>query len=177
MTVKVGRRDRTLWGVDLERAVRESKSAPQIGDEVIVRQIGREPVTVVRRKRDEEGSVVGEQEIEAARNRWILEKRGFLEERAGLAKVLRDPTRSPPDAVRQYPALSGAYLTLAGAAAFANERLADGEGRAAFLAAVREHLARAVERGATIAPPWLRDRTVKTPATSRAAERAAPALG
>lgn len=94
-----------------------------------------------------------------------------------LAKVLRDPAVDPPDGIRQHPALLGSYLTLKSAAAFAKERIADGESRAAFLAAVREHLARMVEAGETVHPPWIRERATRTHGASAEAERAAPALG
>jgi hypothetical protein len=38
--------ERTLWGTDLERAIVESRSGVQVGDEVVVRPRGARPVTV-----------------------------------------------------------------------------------------------------------------------------------
>jgi len=158
VTLKTSEGERTLWGVDLERAIREAKSAPQVGDEVTVRRVAREKVKVLRREVSPEGELLGQRPIEAERNRWAIEKSSFLEERAVLAKFLRDPSADPPD-VRQIPALSGSYLVLKGAAAFAKEQIADAESRAKFLAKVREQLARAIEAGETIAPPRLRERS------------------
>src|SRR5437016_4705278 len=60
--------DREIWGVDLERAFRESLSRPTIGDEVTVRSDVREPVTVTSAERDADGRVVGQREISTHRN-------------------------------------------------------------------------------------------------------------
>lgn len=49
--------DREIWGVDLERAFRESLSRSTIGDEVTARAYGREPVTVSAPQLDAEGHV------------------------------------------------------------------------------------------------------------------------
>lgn len=44
--VETERGERTVWGVDLERALKQALSRPQAGDEVGLRAVRREPVTV-----------------------------------------------------------------------------------------------------------------------------------
>lgn len=67
-------RENTLWGVDLERAVKEGQVAD--GEEVHIDFLGNRPVTVMANKRDEAGNVVGVEEIESRRNTWKVAKAG-----------------------------------------------------------------------------------------------------
>src|SRR6185437_4931486 len=63
-----------LWGKDLERALAQSKSRPEIGDEIAIIQTGHHQVTVRSRDSEEPKST--------KRNQWLIEKREFLNERA-----------------------------------------------------------------------------------------------
>jgi hypothetical protein len=60
-----------MRGVDLERASRESLSRPQLGEEVGVRAVKREPVTVKSRRESGESPAV-ENKFASHRNRWIM---------------------------------------------------------------------------------------------------------
>lgn len=64
--------DRTSWGVDLERAV--SESGVQLGDEIVMTNLGREPVTVIIQVKDAQGNVVKEQPMQTHRNTWVVER-------------------------------------------------------------------------------------------------------
>ncbi|MBJ7582853.1 DUF7146 domain-containing protein [Aeromonas veronii] len=64
--------DRTCWGVDLERAI--SESGVQLGDEIVMTNLGREPVTVLIQVKDEQGNVVKEQPMQTHRNTWVVER-------------------------------------------------------------------------------------------------------
>ncbi|ELF8911416.1 DNA primase, partial [Salmonella enterica] len=66
--------ERTIWGVDLERAIGESEA--KYGDEIVMTNLGREPVTVVVEVKDEQGNVVREQPMQTHRNTWLVERRG-----------------------------------------------------------------------------------------------------
>ena len=103
---------RTIWGKDLERAMRQSLTQPQIGDEIAMRRTGAERVTVQRRERDADGRAISEREVGASRTRWVVEKHEFFEARAAAAEVLRDPNVDRRQAVRQHPELVGTYLQL-----------------------------------------------------------------
>ena len=153
---------RTIWGKDLERAMKHSLTQPQIGDEIAMRRIGVERVTVQRRERDADGRVIAEREVGAARNRWVVEKREFFEARAAVAEVLRDPNIDRRRAVRQHPELVGTYLQLH-AAQLAARRIRDPQDREKFVGLVRAALADSVARGEPLQPMRLRDRADRAP--------------
>lgn len=104
--------DREIWGVDLERAVRQSLSTPGVGDEVGLRAVGRDPVTVIAPRLDPSGREVGRDELGVHRNKWILETKEFLDRRFTMADTFRNTSISAAEAVKQYPELEGSYLQL-----------------------------------------------------------------
>src|SRR5882762_727503 len=157
---------REVWGKDIERAVAKSLTQPQVGDEVILQRSGRDAVTVQRRARDSEGQLQ-EKAVEVYRNRWVIEKREFFEQRATAARVLRDEAIGPREAVRRHPELAGTYLNLR-AAELASRGLRDPEDQRRFVAQVRGALADHVERGEPLQPVRLRERAALKTAKSRA---------
>ena len=76
--------ERTLWGVDLERAMVESATAVKVGDPVAIENQGSRPVTVKELRRDADGKVV-DVRVAAQRQRWLVEKPEYFEERAARA--------------------------------------------------------------------------------------------
>jgi hypothetical protein len=150
---KEGKRE--IWGRDLERAMSKSLSQPQIGDEVALERTGRESVTVKRKERGADGRMLGEQDVSTYRNRWVIERREFFEQRAAAASVLRDETVAPRRAVRQHPELAGTYLNLK-AAEIAAANIRDPEDRRRFVSLVRGALADRIERGEPLQPVRLR---------------------
>ena len=102
---------REVWGKDIERAVAKSLTQPQPGDEVILQRTGRDSVTVKRAERDAQGQV-NHKEVEAYRNRWVIEKREFFEQRAAAAQVVRDESirvRRPCSSTRSWPARTSIF--------------------------------------------------------------------
>ena len=156
---------REVWGKDIERAVVKSLTQPQVGDEVILQRSGRDAVTVQRRARDSEGQLK-EKAVEVYRNRWVIEKREFFEQRATAARVVRDEVIGPREAVRQHPELAGTYLNLR-AAELASRALRDPEDQRRFVAQVRGALADHVERGEPLQPVRLRERAPPRAAKDR----------
>ncbi|WP_322065073.1 LPD7 domain-containing protein [Burkholderia ubonensis] len=63
--------DQVVWGVDLERAVREASA--EIGQHVILENLGKRLVTVRMPILNEEGRVIGEDEKVVHRNTWQVE--------------------------------------------------------------------------------------------------------
>jgi putative DNA primase/helicase len=157
--VKVETRDgdRTLWGVDLERAFKESLSRPQAGDEIGIRSVRQEPVTVKTERRDAAGKVVGQRDLDTHRNHWIVEKREFFEARAEAARTLRDSTVDAKQGARKHPELVGTYLQVH-AAEIAAKQIRDPQDRERFVATVREALATSVARGEPLPPVRLKER-------------------
>jgi putative DNA primase/helicase len=179
--LETDRGERLLWGVDFERALRESLTKPQVGDEVGVRAVRQDAVTVKAFERDAEGRVLSEKNLNTLRNRWIIEKRGFFEARAAAARVLRDPQVEPRRAREQHPELAGSYLQLRGAEEVATRRIRDPEDQRKFVALVRNALADQVARGEPLPPVRLREPQPKspearTPSRERVSTRSAPSL-
>ncbi|HZE20236.1 MAG TPA: LPD7 domain-containing protein, partial [Candidatus Angelobacter sp.] len=160
--LETSRGDRTVWGVDLERALKESLTQPAMGDEVGLRTVRQDAVKVKTPERDGDGNVVGERDLDTHRNRWIIEKRGFFEARAHAARLLRNVTVDPRQAVKEHPELAGTYLQLR-AAELAAKRLPDPGDRERFVETVRAALADSVARGEPMPPVRLRERRAERP--------------
>jgi hypothetical protein len=170
--------DRTIWGVDLERAVRESLTQPKAGDDVGLRAVRQEAVQVRSQERGSDGRLI-EKDLTTHRNRWILERRSFFEARADAARTLRDPAVEPKQAVKRHPELVGTYVQMQ-AARLAAKQFRDPQERERFVAQVRSSLADAVARGEPLPPVRLRERAPEraTPRSRGAQDReAAPVRG
>jgi hypothetical protein len=154
-----------IWGVDLGRAMRDSLSRPAPGDEVVLHRVGQEAVTVRAVERDEHGKILKEAPLATHRNRWVVEKRDFFEDRAQAAQVVRDPAITAKAATSRRPELTGTYLQLR-AAEVAARRLANPTDRAQFVEIVRKALADSIARGDPMATVDVRSRE-RAPATSR----------
>ena len=173
--IETARGDRTIWGVDLERALRESLTRPEVGDEVGLRAVRQDAVTVRAPERDAEGQVVAQRDLATHRNRWIVEKRAFFDARAEAAMTLRDRAINPQEAVKRHPELVGTYLQVR-AAELASRQFRDPEDRERFVSQVRSALADGVARGEPLPPVRLRERTAeRASARSRAVRTREPA--
>jgi hypothetical protein len=161
--IETDRDDREIWGVDLERAFRQSLSTPGVGDEVGIRAVGRDSVTVLAAKHDGEGRELGREELATHRNQWIVERRDFLDRRRRMADLFRDPSISASEGVKQYPELEGSYLQLQIARAGVEQRIANSEARGQFVDHLRVHLARTIEYGQPLAPVHLKARAEIAP--------------
>jgi Large polyvalent protein-associated domain 7 len=164
------RGNRVIWGVDLERAFKESLTKPQVGDEVGLRAVRQDAVKVRAHERDDLGKVI-ERDLETHRNRWILEKRAFFESRAEAARTVRDATMNPKQAVQKHPELVGTYLQVH-AAQLAAKQFRDPQDRELFVAKVRSALADSVARGEPLPPVRLRERAAERAPMSREPEAA-----
>ena len=160
--VETARGDREIWGVDLERAFRQSLSTPGIGDEIGVRSIGRQAVTVLATKLDAQGRESGQAPLDTHRNQWIVERKDFLDERQRMAEVLRDQSLSAADGARRHPELEGSYMQLQLGRALAEQQFRDKAQRDQFVDHLRAHIAQRIEFGQPLDPVMLRaeERTV-----------------
>jgi len=150
------RGERTIWGVDLERAFKESLTKPELGDEVGLRALRQDAVKVRSQRRGDDGELI-ERELETHRNRWIIEKRELFEARAEAARTVRDTSIDLKQAVRDHPELVGTYLQVH-AAELAAKRFRDPQDRERFVEKVRSALADSVARGAPLPAVRLRER-------------------
>lgn len=136
-----------LWGAGLEAAFQKSRSQPQPGDHIGIRQNNVDPVSIVTRKRNEEGIVIATRQLDTPRPRWIVEKLQIFDMRAAAARTLRDTTVSRRDAVTNSRDLLAAYMILDTAQKLNDPRLVQPESRTKFVALLREALAQTLERG------------------------------
>jgi putative DNA primase/helicase len=163
--LEVAGQEREIWGVDLERALRESLTRPASGDMIGLRAVGRERVTIRAAAGESE-----QNEKTAHRNRWIVEQRDFFASRARAARTFRDAKIEPREAVQRYPELAGSYLQLR-AAELTTQRMRDAEDQRRFLAMVRGALADSIARGEPLAPVRLREPTaIRAAATPKRAQ-------
>jgi hypothetical protein len=166
--------EREIWGVDLKRALKESLTQPKIGDEIALRAVRRDTVTVRETERDATGKVVGEKPLGVHRNRWIVERQEFFAERAAAARTLRDPSIDPKQAARRHPELVGTYLQMH-AAQLAARQFRDPQDQQKFVSLVRTALADAVARGEPLPPVRLKEKTAVPTPTSPIRGEEAPA--
>ena len=165
--------ERTLWGKDLQRAVEQSLSRAGPGDDVVVRQLGAKPVTVIRPVRDEEGRIVERTQVQTHLNRWSVERVDFLNDRAQVAEIVRDPSIDAGTGAAKRPELAGTYAELRAAYLVAQELYAHPGDRARFVTRVREAIADEIERGEPLSAPRVRNRTQdRQPSRSLTPERA-----
>ena len=156
------RGERVIWGVDLERAFKESLTQPQSGDAVGLRAARQEPVQVKSTQRDASGQVIGERDLQTHRNRWIVEKIDLFDARAAAARTVLDTSIDPKQAVKTHPELAGTYLQVR-AAELVAQKFRDPEDRQKFVSQVRSALAESVVRGEPLPPVRLRERSAARP--------------
>jgi putative DNA primase/helicase len=168
--------ERTLWGKDLERALERSLSRASIGQEVVVRQLGAKPVTIIRPIRDEAGRIIERAEVQTHLNRWSVEQADFIRERAQVAAIVRDPSIDARAGTAKRPELAGTYTELHAAKLIARELFTHPADRERFVTRVREAIADEIERGEPLGAPRIKSRApgrpqppVRTP--DRAQER------
>lgn len=101
VTVRTERGARTLWGRGLERAFNESRTQPQPGEAIGIRENGIDPMTVIMRERDPAGQVRLEKRLETSRGHWLIERRGFFDERAIAARLPPRSRLQPPRTPRR----------------------------------------------------------------------------
>lgn len=168
--LKTAQGERELWGIDLERAIRESVSTPKTGDEVGVRAIRRETVKVWARGKDEEGNPTGEHRVETHRNAWILERIEYFRSREQAAKVLLDVKIDERGGVARHAELVGPYLQLhAAELAAKNFKASDDQRR--FVKSVRLALADSIARGEPLPEVRLKEAALERPSLPADLER------
>ena len=155
--------EQEIWGVDLERALRESLSNARTGDDVTVRAVSREPVTVSKREKDIEGRVIGASSVSTHRNEWLVERTEFLAGRESAARTFRDAKLSPQEAVRKHPELQGSYLKLQAVKLGAERDFKNPADRERLLVRARVLIAQSIERGEPLEPVRLRQPVAKKP--------------
>lgn len=126
-------KEKTSWGVDLKRAVKESGA--KVGEPVELSNLGKQDVTVTVPIRDKGGKVVGTEEKEVQRNVWNVKK----------AEAFAND--SPEKVIKQHPDLAGAVAVVAAIEKKTETDYLTPAQRAAVMARVRQNVINSIERG------------------------------
>lgn len=147
--LKTDKGEQVVWGKDLERALADSEA--KLGEQVTLNYMGNQPVTVKARQYDAQGKFIGTKDVDTHRNTWNVER----------ADAFRNQDRS--EAVAKHPELAGAFAQVAGAKAFAKEKLShlSAEDRAKFVDKTKEKIAAEIEAGKEIKTPKVLTRQAK----------------
>lgn len=126
-------KEKTLWGVDLQRALAESGA--KIGDKIFINHEGKKDVIVDAKVLDSSGQIVDVEKKETIRNTWNIQ----------MAKAFAKEL--PYEAVKKYPELASSVAT-----ASAIEKKVEMDGlapaqRAIVNARVRQNIVNSIERG------------------------------
>jgi putative DNA primase/helicase len=156
------RGERIIWGVDLERAIKQSLTQPKMGDAVGLRAVRADPVTVKTAQHDEHGEQIGEGAVQTYRNRWIIEKREFFDRRVAAAQTFLNTAVTAEQGTRVHPELAGTYIQMQ-AATLTSRRFRDPQEREVFTTKVRSALAESVARGEPLPAVRLRERAAAAP--------------
>lgn len=144
---------RTIWGVDLERAIAESASQPHIGDEVVITQHGTRPVNVRVAARTPDGERVGEKKILVQRARWSVETSDHHRAMERRAKQVRTGELLSDSNGAQHPELAMAAANLKLAEQYARRVTGSETSRQRLVQLIRERMAEALEQGRAIHLP------------------------
>jgi hypothetical protein len=106
----------------------------------------KDPVKVIVAERGVDGQVSGEKSLDTHRNRWLVEKQEFFDDRARAAQILLNPSVTPKQGVKDHPELVGTYLQVK-AAELAAKNIKHPEDRKRFVDTVRGALANSVATG------------------------------
>jgi hypothetical protein len=158
---------RTLWGKDLERALRDAETQPKAGDLIGARRQAREAVTVTQRRRDDTGNVVSTSERITHRSLWVVEKVTYFAERARLARQVREDQVYDKATVKKHPELLSSFLSVRAAEEFAKNRIPSAEDRQRFLELIRGVLSASIHQGTPLPNVRLKDRGVPIKLVSR----------
>lgn len=125
--------EKTVWGIDLKRALEESGA--KVGDHIDVQNLGKQAVVIQEKIRDKDGNVVGTEPKEAYRNTWKVD----------VAKSFVNDSQDA--AIKKHPELAGAYAFMAAA-----EKHADAlspEEKKVVIDRVKNNIANNLEKGVT----------------------------
>lgn len=148
--------ERMFWGIDLERALVESRSDVRIGDQVTVENRGSQPVKVKVPQRDADGAWIADQTVTTHRNSWRIETTRWHAEQAERAEALRNGEAAKREIVLRFPDMTNAVVGLWLGEQFADRRIEKPEDRERVVDLIKERIASAVQRGEAINAPLLK---------------------
>lgn len=139
----------TTWGLDLARALEESKA--QIGDRVTLANLGKTPVEVIGHERDKDGNPTGNmKKIQTHRNTWTVEVARDLTTLPSAEFAEKHPGQVNAVIIKEFTAKALAeHQKFSGMSETDKARLRDG---------VEQKIAEALEDGVILPPLKVVDR-------------------
>jgi hypothetical protein len=123
--------------VDLERALSQSKTQPQLGAMIGAQRVGSEPVTIPAGEGDSKAT--GQRTFRRAR--WVVEDVTYFADSIRRARRDREARLADSDAMRERPELRSAFISLRIAEQFAERNIRDARDRALFVERVKAVMA------------------------------------
>lgn len=148
--------DRTIWGVDLERALAESASQPRIGGQVVLMHHGTQQVHVRAAARNANGEFVDEGRVPLQRGRWSVETPDHLRAMEQRAERVRNIEFLSDEMRQRDPELATAAADLKLAEQYARRVTGDPDSQQRLVQLIRERMADALGQGRAIRLPDLR---------------------
>jgi hypothetical protein len=152
----------TRWGIDFQRAFKESRSKPQLGDTVILRNEGRQPLELTTRTGADNGNSVNQAKKSVRKNTWRVEKADYHDTLQEQAEALRVGQDIGHKVLEQMPQLAAALTVAKLGEKIAQQAKESGALRSqdevdTLVALIREGLAAALKNGKHIKTPELRE--------------------
>ncbi|MGP5511892.1 LPD7 domain-containing protein [Pseudomonas helleri] len=139
--------ERTIWGKDLGRAMRDSKVKE--GETVALEKVASKDVVAKEKVFDEKGNVTGTREVDAIRNTW---KVGSVDKAQAFVYGERS------EVVNKHPELAPAYGTVAAAHKFAEKQWPNSkEEQERFVAVAQIAMAERIAHGDPVPSPKIRE--------------------
>jgi putative DNA primase/helicase len=153
----------TLWGVDLDRAMKQSKTRPQIGTVIGVQRVGSELVTLPALGANRAAG----RPRTARRAQWVVESITFFAESLQRARRERESQLADERALRERPELRSAFISFPIAQKFAEQNIRDPRDRELFIERVKAVMALSAKNGAPITAPRRRASSAPAPTPRR----------
>lgn len=131
----------TIWGVDLERAIKRSKTQPKIGSVIGIQRVGSELVALPSH---------GSRQRTARRAQWRVETITFFAEAMQRARRSRESQLADRRELREYPELRSAFISLQVARKFAEAHIRDRRDREIFITRVKAVMTLSAREGKPI---------------------------
>ncbi|OAI00903.1 hypothetical protein A1353_19020 [Methylomonas methanica] len=155
--LEVNGKEVTKWGADFKRAFADSQSQPQVGDTVVLSNVGKQSVNIPTQTRDNDGNEVTTKKP-VQKTTWRIETEEYQNALEEHAQALRTGKEIEQNVIAQIPQVREAII-----AAKLGERIAEQahqsgdikseDEKQVLVYLIREGLASALEKGNKITAP------------------------
>lgn len=151
----------TRWGADFKRAIADSRSLPQVGDAVVITNIGKQHVDIASTALDAQGNPVEDKKT-VTKNTWQVEKADYYDTIREQAEALRIGKEIERRVIEDTPQLAEAIAVSRLGEKIAEQAKVTGALRSqeevdAMVKHINAGLADALLKGKTIKPPEIQE--------------------